>query len=124
MTCDIIGPFPTTGRGAKYILVFMCHFTKWVEIYSLNSLEAIEVARCFVDLICRHGVPESLLSDQGRNFESMLFRDVLELLDVHKLRTTPYHPECDGQTERFNRTLLGMLKVFGDENQSAIGTYC
>jgi hypothetical protein len=117
VTCDILGPFPATVRGTKYILVFMCHFTKWVEMYGLNTLEAIEVAQCLIDLICRHGVPEGLLSDQGRNFESNLFKDVLDLLDVHKVRTTPYHPQCDGQTERFNRTLLSMLKVYVNENQ-------
>ncbi|CAF0979314.1 unnamed protein product [Brachionus calyciflorus] len=97
-----LGPLNTTVRGAKYILVFICHFTKWVEIFPIESI---------------HGVPESLLSDQGRNFESNLFKEVLELLDVHKLRTTPYHPQCDGQTERFNRTLISLLRTFVNENQ-------
>lgn len=95
----------------------MCHFTKWVEIFPIENMEASTVANCFIELICRHGVPESLLSDQGRNFESNLFKEVLELLDVHKLRTTPYHPQCDGQTERFNRTLISMLRTFVNENQ-------
>ena len=117
VTCDILGPLPKTERGAKYILVFICHFTKWVEIYGINTLEAVEVARCLIDLICRHGSPEGLLSDQGRNFESALFKEVCELLDVHKLRTTPYHPQCDGLTERFNRTLISMLKIFVNQNQ-------
>ena len=70
-----------------------------VEIFRIENMEASTVANCFIELICREGVPESLLSDQGRNFKSNLFKEVLELLDVHKLRTTPYHPQCDGQTE-------------------------
>jgi len=114
VTCDILGPLNTTERGAKYILVFMCHFTKWVEIFAIENMEA---ANCFIELICKHGVLESLLSDQGRNFESNLFKEFLELLDVHKLRTTPYHPQCDGQTERFNKTLISMLRTFVNENQ-------
>ncbi|CAF0943518.1 unnamed protein product [Brachionus calyciflorus] len=89
VTCDILGPLNTTVRGAKYILVFMCHFTKWVEIFPIENMEASTVANCFIELICRHGVPESLHSDQGRNFESNLFKEVLELLYVHKLRTKP-----------------------------------
>ena len=43
--------------------------------------------------------------------------DLYELLDVHSLRTTAYHPECDGQTERFNRTLERMIACFVDDNQ-------
>ncbi|CAF0886715.1 unnamed protein product [Brachionus calyciflorus] len=117
VTCDILGPLNTTERGAKYILVFMCLFTKWVEIFPIENMEASTVANCFIELICRHCFPESLLSDQGRNFESNLFKEVLELLDVHKLRTTPHHPQCDGQTERFNRTLISMLRTFINENQ-------
>ena len=54
-------------------------------------------------------MPKKILSDQGRNFQADLLNAVWELLDVHKLRTTPYHPECDGETERFNRTLHPML---------------
>ena len=95
----------------------MDHFTKWVDLYAIDSLDAITVARRFLDFICKHGVPDGLLSDQGRNFESQLFAEVLELLDVHKMRTTPYHPQCDGQTEGFNRTLIAMLKVCVNENQ-------
>ncbi|RMZ96822.1 Transposon Ty3-G Gag-Pol poly, partial [Brachionus plicatilis] len=58
VTCDILGPLPVTKEGAKYIIVFICHFTKWIELYSLKTLEANEAAKCFMDLVCRHGVPE------------------------------------------------------------------
>ena len=61
-------------------------------------------------------MPEEIISDQGRNYESRIMEEVTELLDIHKKRTTPYHPQCDGQTERFNQTLLGMLRCFVEEN--------
>ena len=48
-------------------------------------------------------------SDQGRQFESVLIAEVCKLLQIRKTRTTPYHPQCDGLVERFNRTLLSML---------------
>ena len=55
------------------------------------------------------------LSDQGSNFQSNLISELWELLDVHRLRTTPYHPECDGLSERFNRTLISMISAFVNE---------
>ena len=53
--------------------------------------------------------PEQLLSDQGRQFESQLMAEVCKLLGIQKSRTTPYHPQCDGLVERWNRTLLQSL---------------
>ena len=70
-------------------------------------MEAITVAKCLVnEFICRFGVPEQLHSDQGRNFESKVIKNVCDLLQIRKTRTSPYHPQSDGLVERFNRTLL------------------
>ena len=56
-----------------------------------------------------HGPPKELHTDQGSNFESKLFKAVLELLEIDKTRNTPFHPQSDGQVERFNKTLKHML---------------
>jgi len=55
-------------------------------------------------------VPEQLHADQGPQFESQLVREVCKLLHIKKTRTTPYHPQCDGMVEHFNRTLLNMFQ--------------
>ena len=78
-------------------------------------MTAEEVAKKLMNVICRHEAPEAILSDQGSNFQSELISELWELLDVHKLRTTPYHPECDGLSERFNRTLISMISSFVNE---------
>ena len=57
---------------------------------------------------------EILHSDQGRNFESTLFHQVLEAFGIHKCRTTAYHPQGDGMVERFNRSLLQLLRCYVD----------
>jgi len=62
------------------------------------------------------GLPNQLHTDQGRNFESKLFHEMCQLTGVVKTRTTPFHPQTDGQTERMNRTLLQMLRCTADEH--------
>ena len=75
--------------------------------------KAETIARAFIDnVVSRHGVPVKLLTDQGRNFESELMKEVFKLLGVHKLRTSPYHPQTDGQVERFNRTLKAIISSY------------
>ena len=82
---DICGPFPTSERGKKYMLVAADYFTKWPECWAIADQEAKTVARCLEELICRHGVlPQVLLTDQGRNFESQVFAEVCDLLHITK----------------------------------------
>jgi hypothetical protein len=61
------------------------------------------------EFICRFGAPYSILSDQGSDFESHVFKEMNALFGSKKQRTTAYHPQCDGQVEKFNSTLLNML---------------
>ena len=101
---DVLGPLPMTARGNQYILVMSDHFTKWVEAVPMLNQRAETVAKAFVnEVVTRHGVPSKLLNDQGRNFEADLMKQVLSLLGVRKLRTSPYHPQTDGKVERMNR---------------------
>ena len=110
---DIIGPFPKTELGNEYILIVCDYFTRWTESFPLPNLEATTVARVLVnEYICRFGVPEQLHTDQGRNFESKLIQEICKLLEIHKTRSSPYHPQSDGLVERFNRTLEAMLSKY------------
>ena len=115
---DILGPLPSTTRGNKYVLVVGDYFTKWVEAYPMINMEAKTVADLFVhQFVSRFGVPDTLHTDQGRNFESSLLKEVCQLLGVSKTRTSPYHPQSDGFVERFNRTLLDLLSIAASENE-------
>ena len=82
----------------------------------MKNMEAT-VARLLVhEFICRFGVPENLHTDQGRNFEAEIIKEICKLLDIKKIRTSPYHPQSDGMIERFNRTLLNMLSTAVEKN--------
>ena len=107
---DIIGPFPETRRVNRYILVIGDYFTKWKEAFPIKDMEAATVARCLVDEhICRLGVPDTIHTDQGKNFDSALVKENCQLLGIKKMRTIPYHPPSDGLGECFNWTLLNRL---------------
>lgn len=110
---DVLGPLPETARGNRFILVVTDHFSKWVEAFPVSDFTAATCARVLLnDVISRFGCPYDVLSDQGRNFQSQLFAELCTLLEVRKLRTSPGHPEGNGITERFNKTLVAMIKAY------------
>uniref|UniRef100_A0A5S6QMF2 RNA-directed DNA polymerase n=1 Tax=Trichuris muris TaxID=70415 RepID=A0A5S6QMF2_TRIMR len=113
---DFLGPFTETTAGNRYLLIVTDSFTKWTEAFPVRDMEGATTASVLVhEWFCRYGLPEEILSDQGRTFESELMKSVCVLLDVRKLRTSAYHAQGNGQVERFNRTLLGMLSVTARE---------
>ena len=112
---DILGPFPISRSGNRYVLMLIDQFTRWLEAYPLPDQTAEQVARVVVDqFIARFGSPLYIHSDQGRNFESDLFGSVCELLDIVKTRTTPTHPASNGQVERYNTILLALIRCHID----------
>jgi len=115
---DILGPLPVSSSGMRYLLVVVDCFTKWVEAFPLKNFRANTVAEVFVkEVVSRHGVPIQIYTDQERNFESRLFQEVMSLLGIKKTRTTPLHPQSDGQVERQHQTILNYLAKFISENQ-------
>lgn len=114
---DVRGPLPESDQGNKYILVITDYFTKWIESYAMPNQEATTVAKLLEEeFVVRFGVPRQLHSDQRRNFESAVFREMCLLLDTDKTRTTPFRPQSDGMVERYNRTLENMLSKFVADN--------
>ena len=115
---DILGPFPESVNGNKYILVIMDQFTKFVEAYAIPNQTAEVVAHKIVyEFISRYGVPLEIHSDQGSCYQSNLFHEVCRLLEMHKTRTNPFHPSSNGMVERFNHTLLNMITSYVNDEQ-------
>lgn len=104
---------PLTRRGNRYVLVVMDYFTKYLNLYALPDQRATTVAKClFEDYISQHGVPHSLHTDQGRQFDSDLVKELCSQLGIYKTRTSPYHAMSDGMVERGNRTIKDQLAKY------------
>jgi len=94
------------------------HFTKWAEAVAVRHHTAEDVAQALTSRVfSRFGTPLRLLSDQGREFESTLFKDLCERLGIDKVRTSPYMPSTNGAIERFHRTLNSMIGKTVSYNQ-------
>ena len=90
--------------------IFWLYFSKWTEAYALKDHTAGTVADILVEqFISRFGVPRSIHTDQGREFESELIAQLCKLFQIRKTRTVPYNPKSDGMVERSNHTVKQML---------------
>ena len=93
-----------------YVLVVTDHFTRYAKAYVTTNQMAHTVAHVFInEYIVNYGWPEKILTDQAKDFEGKVFKEVCDQTLVKKLCMTPYHPQGNGQPEQFNHTLLTML---------------
>ena len=113
---DILGPLPRTRAGYIYILVITDRYSKMTAVHPLRNITALTCAKAFCEeWVFKYGQPALLLSDRGTQFVSQFFNHVCSILGIRQAFTSAYHPQTNGQVERFNRTLLGALQCFCSE---------
>ncbi|MBS1650721.1 MAG: DDE-type integrase/transposase/recombinase, partial [Bacteroidetes bacterium] len=116
---DVVGPFPTSQNGNVYILTVVDHFTRWAEAIPMPEQTTKYIANVVIKhIICRHGLFDTMTSDNGSVFVSELANYIYKELGIKRFRTTPHHPQSNGIPERLNGTLKQMLKVWCNEEQN------
>ena len=113
---DIVGPFPKAVGNKKYLIVGTDYFTKWVEAEPLANIRDVDAKR-FVwrNIVTRFGVPHALITDNGLQFDSRMFRDYCGELGITNRYSTPAYPQGNGQAEAVNKVILSGLKKRLDE---------
>ncbi|UYV63976.1 hypothetical protein LAZ67_2006231, partial [Cordylochernes scorpioides] len=115
---DLLGRFPTSMCGNRWIIVCTDYLTKFAITKALPTSESVEVAKFFIkDVILKHGAPREVITDRGRNFTSSMIRDLNKHCRIIHRTTTAYHPQTNGLTERLNKTIADMLSMYVDVNQ-------
>ncbi|UYV69629.1 hypothetical protein LAZ67_7000033 [Cordylochernes scorpioides] len=111
---DLIGPLPHS-ENCTHILTAIDRYSKWPEAFPISDKTAISVAKAFFrGWISRYGVPATITTDQGREFESHLFKDLTSLIGTNRIRTTAYNPAANGLVERLHRQIKAAIMASGN----------
>jgi len=111
LSVDIFGPMPAARKGNRFILVITDRFPKLTKCVALRRTTAMSSASSIIDAwVPAYGPPDRILSDQRPQFMSNFFIAVMKMLGIETVRTTAYHPQSNGQVERYNRTMATQLR--------------
>jgi cleavage and polyadenylation specificity factor subunit 1 len=113
---DFVGTLPTSA-GYTYYLTAVDRFTWWLEVVPILGITVNTVGRALMTgWIFHFGCPQTIASDQGRQFESHLFRSVAKLFGIKLSRSAAYHPTANGLMERFHRTPKAAIMCHADRH--------
>jgi len=108
---DHVGPLHTAEGGYAYLIVAQDYFTKWPMARPTRTTNTDEALEFLINDICaQHGVPEQIITDQGTAFTSEKWKRTVKAWGIRHTPTTPANPQANGQVERFNQTLIKMLR--------------
>lgn len=109
---DCVGPLPKTKAGNQFLLTIMCSATRFPEAIPLRKITAPVVIKAMIKFFSTFGLPKIVQTDQGTNFLSKVFTQVLTSLGIKHRTSSAYHPESQGAIERFHQTLKSMLRKY------------
>ena len=112
---DLIGPLPKSKSGNRFALVAVDLATKYPDAVPLKYIDSYTVSEALLNIFSRVGLPSELLHDQGAQFMSAVMKRFNQLLQIKSINTTPYHPQCNGSCENFNKSLKQMIKKVCNE---------
>ncbi|GKU89774.1 hypothetical protein SLEP1_g3868 [Rubroshorea leprosula] len=108
---DLLGPFVKGVGGVTHVIVGVDYFIKWVEARPLSSLTSKKIEDfVFGSIICRYGIPNQIVADNGPQFNCTSFRDFCSSYGIKLQFTSVYHPESNGMVESVSKCILEGIK--------------
>lgn len=115
---DIIGPMHESSNQNKYIITVIDSFSRYAFAKAATEVKTVDIIRFLTEeVITKHGCPTYLVSDNGSQFTSYEFKTYMDELGIKHNRTVEYHPQANGLDERFNGTLVKILKNYIQQDQ-------
>ncbi|XP_022159344.1 uncharacterized protein K02A2.6-like [Momordica charantia] len=109
---DLIGPFPLGKGQAKYTIVVVDYFTKRAEAEALSTITKARItAFIWTSIVYRFGIPNTIVTDNGKQFDNVKFKDFCSKLGISHLCSSPAHPKANGQVEAINKIIKWGLKL-------------
>lgn len=115
---DHLGPFVTSARGNKYVLIIIDNFTKFVQLEAVKTTRSEVTVSRFERFIQQFGAPERIISDRGTSFTSTRFQKMCENHGIKHTLNSSRHPQANGLVERLNSTLLSMMQTTVEDPES------
>jgi hypothetical protein len=114
LSMDFIVGLPNTSRHHDLIWVIVDRLTKTAHFLPVHTTyRAEKYAEIYIDqIVCLHGIPRTIVSDRGAPFVARFWEQLQESLGTHVIKSSAYHPQTDGQTERVNQILKDMLRAY------------
>lgn len=109
---DCVGPLPRTKSGNQYLLTVMCISTRYPDAFPLRKITAPCVVKSLIKFFSTFGLPRIVQTDQGTNFLSSIFEQILQLLSISHRVSSAYHPESQGALERWHQTVKSVLRKY------------
>ena len=116
---DILGPYtPKSEEGNRYILLYICAFSKYIELVPLKDMKSYTIAHALVnDIFLRHGTPSILVSDKAVNLISQVMSDLFSILKVTRETTTAFHQQSNSMAERCVQTIKAIFNTIIENKQ-------
>ncbi|KAI4895127.1 hypothetical protein NFI96_030604, partial [Prochilodus magdalenae] len=126
VSVDIIGPFEKAPPECRFAISLVDYFSKWPEVAFAPRVDTATIIQFLTAIFSREGNPRTLISDNGPQFLSAEFADLLKECGIRHLRSSVYYPRANGEVERFNRSVTDYLQtasIQGEPWKSFLRTY-
>ena len=113
---DVVGPLNPPSYDYRFLLTMRDRNTGFIKMAPLFDKSSASVSRAFkADWVSTFGVPEKIITDNGREFTSSEFEGTCSIMGIKHIYTTPYHPQSNGFIERIHRMVKVALRTLDDK---------